>query len=187
MQLTTQFCARALAALVLFSASACGGSQPKPENSPEPPTAETPNTEEPAPAAASAKGENDDEKWEGEGDATGGKAKEGTGAGDATAAGSRLEGIIKIVVKNRPAARKCYDDARKDLPTLQGDMTITFVVDPKGKMKSGKVNQEKSSLKSAAVADCIIAVLGSLEYPPSENGMETKVNYPYNFKPDGAH
>ena len=186
MQLSNKSCACVLVTLIA-GLTACGGSQPKPETTAEtPPASEPAAPSEPTPAAGSASEGSDEDKWEGEKDATGGKQKESAGSGDANAAGTRLDGIIKVVVQNRPAARKCYDDARKDLPTLQGDLTITFVVDPKGKVSSSKVNQERSTLKSAAVADCVMAVLKGLTYPPSENGMETKVNYPYNFRPDGA-
>jgi hypothetical protein len=98
---------------------------------------------------------------------------------------TRTTAVIQQIVKdNRKAVRACYDKARKDLPTLQGDMTIFFVLDADGKVKQAELNQERSTLKSPEVVSCAIDVIKSLKFPPSSRGMESKVNYPFNFRPD---
>jgi hypothetical protein len=59
------------------------------------------------------------------------------------------------------------------------------VLDPAGKVKTIEPNLERSSLKSTAVSDCAIRTIKGLTFPPSSRGMETNVNYPYNFMPGG--
>ena len=166
---------------------ACGGSQPDaqaPAPAPAAPPAETAAT----PAASDEKPATDG--WEGEGDAksgaTGGDAKPAAPAAANGVEETRtIEVIQKIVKEHRPEVRECYEKARKDLPSLQGDLVIHFVLDPAGKVKVIEVNQERTTLKSPVVSDCAIKTIKGLTFPPSSRGMETNVNYPYNFMPGG--
>ncbi len=106
-----------------------------------------------------------------------------SGGGDGDGETRTTELIQKTVVNGRKPFRDCYEKAKKDLPTLQGTMTLKFTLDPEGKVKSAELNQERSDLKSPAVVDCALAELKKLKFPPSSRGMETTVNYPFNFKP----
>lgn len=199
----------ALATLPL-AALACGGSQTPTQSAAsasEGSSADTASaSEDSAPASDSSdapKKEGADkaggEGWEGEGEASGKGDSANAGTPDKPAPGASLpveskdgpetrtnKVIFDFVQQNRKPIRKCYDDARKDLPTLAGDMTIEFTIDPKGKLRSGKVDDKKSSLKSAAVGDCIIAYLKTLQFPSSSRGMDSTVHFPFNFKPDGG-
>jgi hypothetical protein len=177
---------RYLAPLTLaFAVAACGGSQPE---------ADAPSSPEPAPAEPAATAPADpatDTKpagasgWEGEDEATAGAAAPSKASPvDTGVAETRtMEVIAKIVKDNRQPVRDCYDKARKELPTLKGDMVISFDLDPEGKVKKIELNQQRSTLKAPAVVDCAIATIKSLKFPASSRGMETSVNYPYNFNP----
>lgn len=94
-----------------------------------------------------------------------------------------MDVIRKLVMDNRKAARKCYDDARKDQKDLKGDVVIHFVLDPEGKVKLAELNQERSTLKAPPVTDCVLSVIRGIHFPPSSRGMETSTNYPFNFTP----
>jgi hypothetical protein len=152
-------------------------------------SAETPNPSEAAPSAPegsepSASGSADSadsaDKWEGESEATASEAAAPSGEGQE----SRTTAIIqKQIVDNRKPFRDCYDKARKELPELRGTMTIHFVLDTEGKVKKAELNLDRSEIKTANVSDCAIGVLKSMKFPPSSRGMETTVNYPFDFKP----
>jgi hypothetical protein len=165
---------------------ACGGSQPEAE---APSSAEAapadPAPAEPAAPAADSKPSGGD--WEGEAEATSGSTpppSKPLAAADTGVAETRtMDVIAKIVKDNRQPVRDCYDKARKELPTLKGDMVISFDLDPEGKVKKIELNQQRSTLKAPAVVDCAIATIKSLKFPASSRGMETSVNYPYNFNP----
>ena len=176
-----------------LSVSACGGSPP-PAASPD--AAQSNATANPAPSAPTAANKpaaSDEEGWAGEStakSATSDSAASDKPANDEpTSAGGKgtetrtMDVIRKLVMDNRKAARKCYEDARKDLKDLQGNVVIHFVLDPEGKVKSADLNQERSTLKSPAVVNCVIGVVKGIQFPKSSRAMETSANYPFNFTP----
>ena len=166
--------------LVALGFAGCNSSASTPEEQPS--TAATAN--DPVPEASDVGSESGDtsgtsEKWEGEAEATGAAPETGSSAGETRT----TEAIQKVILANRKSVRDCYDKARKELPTLRGNMTIQFVLDPEGKVKKAELNLDRSEIKSTQVADCAIAVLKSLKFPESSRGMDTTVNYPFDFKP----
>jgi len=94
-----------------------------------------------------------------------------------------MDVIRKLVMDNRKPARKCYEDARRELKDLQGNVVIHFVLDPEGKVKLAELNQERSTLKAPTVVNCVIGVIKGISFPKSSRGMETSANYPFNFTP----
>jgi hypothetical protein len=176
---------------VALSASACGGSPPPAAASPEPTAASNTTASAPPPAASKPAG-GDEEGWAGESSAksapTDTPASDKPASAEPVSAGKgpetrTMDVIRKLVMDNRKAARKCYEDARKDLKDLQGNVVIHFVLDPEGKVKSAELNQERSTLKSPAVVDCVIGVIKGISFPKSSRAMETSANYPFNFTP----
>ncbi|HEY3497116.1 MAG TPA: AgmX/PglI C-terminal domain-containing protein, partial [Polyangiaceae bacterium] len=112
------------------------------------------------------------------------EAKPAAAAGNPDVVETRtLEVIQKLVKENRKPVRECYEKARKDLPSLQGDLIIHFVLDPEGKVKEIAPDLNRSTLKSPVVSDCAVKTIKGIAFPPSSRGMETTVNYPYNFTP----
>jgi hypothetical protein len=168
-----------------FALAACGGSQPAadaPGASTAPPSEETPAPSAPAAETPAGGG------WEGEAEAKGGDAAPSEQvppkAADSGVAETRtMDVIAKLVKDNRQPVRDCYEKARKELPSLQGDLVIHFALDPEGKVKLIEVNQQRTTLKSPPVSDCAIKTIKGISFPASSRGMETEVNYPYNFKP----
>jgi hypothetical protein len=178
-----------LSGLVLFLVFGCGGSEPvaeSPASTPDP-AGDAPSEPASEPTAAPGAGKSGDEGgWEGEADAkkTSGDATGKPAPPDTKKEETRTtEVIAKIIKEHRQPVRDCYDKAQKDLPSLKGDMVIFFILDPEGKVKKIELNQQASTLKTSAVVDCAIKVIQSLNFPPSSRGMETTVNYPYNFNP----
>jgi hypothetical protein len=182
--------------LIVLGGAACGGSPPPQPATPDPTPAgaNTPGAGAAEPNAT--KPASEEEGWAGENAAKNSDAKNGEAKPAASAEGPAappadpkapetrsMDVIRKLVMDNRKAARKCYEDARKDLKDLKGDVTIHFVLDPEGNVKSAELNQERSTLKSPAVVDCVIGVIKSIKFPKSSRAMETSTNYPFNFTP----
>ncbi|HEX2877354.1 MAG TPA: AgmX/PglI C-terminal domain-containing protein [Polyangiaceae bacterium] len=179
----------ALAAVSLFAVG-CGGDAASagPAKSPDDAAAaaaDAPAADAPAPAADAPAADKpadkpaagtDDGAWAGEAEAKSSKAP-----ADGKTETRTMEVIAQVVKDNRKPVRECFDKAKKDLPDLKGDMVIHFVVDPDGKVKKAELNQERSSIKSPAVVDCSIKVIQAIKFPPSSRGMDTTVNYPFNF------
>lgn len=179
----------AWAAVTLFAVG-CGGDAASAGPAKSPDDAATPAADAAADTAPAAAADapadqpaadkpagGDDGAWAGEADAKSAKAPDGAGKTETRT----MEVIAQIVKDNRKPVRECFDKAKKDLPDLKGDMVIHFVVDPDGKVKKAELNQERSTIKSPAVVDCSIKVIQGIKFPPSSRGMDTTVNYPFNF------
>lgn len=93
------------------------------------------------------------------------------------------EQIQAVIAANRERVRACYDAAQKKEPGLQGDLVVAFVINPDGSVKSAEVNASESEIHSPELDSCAIDVLKTLKFPASSRGLESKVNYPFNFKP----
>lgn len=168
----------------------CGGSSPAPQTPTTAEAAPAPAAGTPAQSPAPATDSAASDGWEGEGEAKGTsapapEAKPAPAAGGSKTETRTIEVIQKIVKDHRQPVRDCYDKARKEIPSLQGDMLIHFVLDPEGKVKNIELNQERSTLKNPDVVKCAISTIKGLTFPPSSRGMESVVNYPYNFMPGG--
>ena len=179
-----------LFACAALSAAACAANPTPQAAAPEaaPAAPETSVASDPA-----SKPRPDDDSWSGEktaksGDSTPSEAKASAETESPAANGKgpetrTMEVIAKLIKDNRKAARKCYDDARKDSKDLKGDVVIHFVLNPEGKLKSIELNRERSTLTTPAVVDCVIGVIKGLQFPKSSRAMETSINYPFNFTP----
>jgi hypothetical protein len=110
-------------------------------------------------------------------------------AGEATAAAGgdpdkRTMDVIAAAVKaHRKEARDCYEKGLKQVPGLKGDLVVHFVLKPSGKIKVIELNRERSTITEGTVVSCVIDVVSAIEFPKSSRGMETTVNYPFNFNP----
>jgi len=175
-----------LLALTVLCAAACGGSPPPAPAAPQGPAESAASSNAAAPTAQAT---TEDETWAGEktdksADGAASESPAAPAGADGKGAETRtMEVIQKLVLDNRKAARKCYEDARRDLKDLQGNVVIHFVLDPEGKVKLAELNQERSTLKSPVVVNCVIDVFKRIPFPKSSRGMETSGNYPFNFTP----
>jgi len=182
---------RSLTVLAALCLSACGASTAPgttAKSTPETAAPVAPETSNPSKPPAG-----EDDGWVGEKAAKGkdpatdesapSAAAEPTPANGKVAETRTMDVIRKLVMDNRKAARKCYDDGRKDLKDLQGDVVIHFVLDPEGKVKLAELNQERSTLKAPPVVECVLGVIRGIHFPKSSRAMETSTNYPFNFTP----
>jgi len=165
---------------------ACGGSAPPPQTADDAtasdPSAASQTASEPGPGAPAS-----DEAWEGETEATSGSASSASGTGPAAPSDTKgeetrtTEVVAKVIQGNRKPFRDCFEKGKKEIATLKGMMTLHFVLDPEGGVKLAELNAERSEIKSPVVVDCSIAVLKGMKFPASSHGMESTINYPFNF------
>lgn len=93
------------------------------------------------------------------------------------------EVIADVVRKQRQLFRDCYEKELARSPGLRGNLTLHFVVDPRGQVSSAEVNTERSTLTQPLLGKCALDALRKLQFPPSSRGFESTVNYPFDFKP----
>ena len=94
-----------------------------------------------------------------------------------------LESIRAVVSENRQKVRDCYDAALKNNPDIVGDLVVSFVIDPQGKVKSAEVNWNESDIHVPELDTCAVAAIKTLMFLPSSKGLESSVNYPFNLNP----
>jgi len=86
-----------------------------------------------------------------------------------------------------PLGEKCYVDALASHPTLHGKIIVHFKIVGDEKV-GGIVDEasidEKSTLKDAALAECIRQSMMTVSFKPPPRGGWSTVTYPFVFSPD---
>ncbi len=106
-------------------------------------------------------------------------------AGGSNEPGRRREDIQTIIMARRDEARKCYDDALKAHPGIEGDLVIKWKIDPKGNPTEVMVDESKSQILEPSVGKCVVEIIKKIKFNESAKGFETSTNYPFNFRPRG--
>ncbi|MBS2016527.1 MAG: AgmX/PglI C-terminal domain-containing protein [Deltaproteobacteria bacterium] len=105
------------------------------------------------------------------------------GPGHQQEPGRKREDIQTIVMSHRDEARACYDKGLQKHPGIEGDLVMSFKIDPEGKVVEAAMDTSKSSITEKDVGDCIADVIKKIKFAKSPGGFETRANYPFNFHP----
>ncbi len=97
--------------------------------------------------------------------------------------GRTQQDLITIIQTHRDEARACYDTFVKAHPNVQGNIDITWKLDPKGVVVETGVDDGKSDIHDAGLVKCIGDVIRKIPWAASQRGFETKAHYPFNFHP----
>ena len=97
--------------------------------------------------------------------------------------GRGTDDINAIVKAHRDEARACYDRALQDHPGIEGDLVITWTIDPKGNVTTVSLDGARSTIAEASVVACVSEIIRRIQFAPSPGGFETKASYPFNFHP----
>jgi hypothetical protein len=91
------------------------------------------------------------------------------------------ETIQRIVRQNFGRFRLCYEEHLRMQPSLQGRVTVKFVIDRTGAVA---ISQDAGSdLPDSAVVSCVVKAFGTLSFPQPEGGLVTVI-YPIIFSPE---
>jgi hypothetical protein len=89
--------------------------------------------------------------------------------------------IMKPIRARFGCLRRCYEQGLAENPRLAGRITVHFVVDRDGWVRTSKING--SELADRRVSECIAHEFVGLRYPSPENDRISVV-YPLVFAPD---
>ena len=84
---------------------------------------------------------------------------------------------------HRDEARACYENALADHPGIEGDLRITWTIDPKGNVTQISLDPSHSQIAETTVVACVSDIVKKIQFAPSPGGFETKAFYPFNFHP----
>src|SRR5579859_2497442 len=91
--------------------------------------------------------------------------------------------IRVLVGSHREDARACYDAGLAAHPGLEGDLTVEWTIDPRGKVTRVALDPTRSQILEPAVAACVFEVIRKIQFAPSPGGFETRASFPFNFHP----
>jgi hypothetical protein len=111
-------------------------------------------------------------------DTDGGRVK-----GRAHDPGRSPQDIRALVVAHRDEARSCYDKALATHPGIEGDLVMRWTIDPKGVVGQITNDTARSQIFEPSLVSCVAAILGKIQFAPSQRGFETTALYPFNFHP----
>jgi hypothetical protein len=89
------------------------------------------------------------------------------------------EVIQRIVRQNMSRFRMCYENGLRTRPSLQGRVTVKFIIDRSGAVSLA--TDGGSDLPDSGVVSCIIRGFQSLSFPQPEGGIVTVI-YPLDFQ-----
>lgn len=168
--------------LASCAAVACGGTEKEPNTASD--AGDTSSAEDGAADDSFPAGDaSDDTNAMPEGD-------DGDPSGSTDAGGSEdeqdtrtTEVMAQVVKDNRHLFRLCYEKVQKKTPDIKGDLVVSFTVSPQGKVTKAEIDMDASTLKNAEVGSCAAEEMKKLTFPESSRGMESTMNYPFNFNP----
>ena len=93
------------------------------------------------------------------------------------------DNIKQVVMAFQPKIQGCYEDHianKKKAP--QGTLKTSWVITPEGLVKSAKIEKKGTTLKDAALYDCVVAVLSTMEFPRPPDSKDHPIEFPFNLK-----
>jgi Ca-activated chloride channel family protein len=94
------------------------------------------------------------------------------------------EVIRRVIQANVNQVRACYEAALRTAPTLEGRVSVRFVIGPDGRVTASVV--ESSTLGDGRAERCVADVVHDLAFPAVPSGGVITVTYPFLFAPSEA-
>ena len=105
--------------------------------------------------------------------------------GESIVQGSLDKELIRQVIRrNIGQIKYCYEKELVTKPNLAGKVAVRFIITPKGTVQTAKV-ADGSTLRDAAVGECITLRVRSWKFPEPKGGGSVIVTYPFVFKQAG--
>jgi TonB family protein len=168
--------------LAAYAAVACGGSEKEPNTASDAENAESAEVAATDDSALSDDATSDSASTD-ESDSNAGSDPAGAGGSEDPQDTRTTEVMAQVVKDNRHLFRLCYEKVQKKTPDIKGDLVVSFTVSPQGKVTKAEVDGNASTLKNAEVGACAVEEMKKLTFPESSRGMESTMNYPFNFNP----
>jgi TonB family protein len=91
---------------------------------------------------------------------------------------SRAE-VSRVILRNLPRFKYCYERELNAHPNLSGKVTVRFTIAPTGQVAEAGIGE--SSLDNEAVQQCVVKTMASLVFPAPRGGGIAVVSYPFVF------
>lgn len=88
--------------------------------------------------------------------------------------------IMAEIRRANARIKACYELGLHDRPTLAGKVAIAFRIGPDGRVDQKSVAEDE--LHHAPATDCLLDVVGRMEFPPPQGGGVVNVTFPWIFQ-----
>ena len=86
--------------------------------------------------------------------------------------------VAKTIRGSSAAVKRCYDKALLANPTLKGKVSVTVLINEKGRVENIEISED--TIKDAEVTKCIKGVVSKLRFPKPDGGP-VSVTFPFVF------
>ncbi|MFK7989446.1 MAG: TonB family protein [Sandaracinaceae bacterium] len=91
--------------------------------------------------------------------------------------GLSREAIRRVVRRHLSEVRFCYEQGLQQNPSIEGRVTVSFMISPTGAVQSSTVGS--SSLGNTRVESCVANAVRRWSFPTPDGGGPVGVNYPF--------
>lgn len=88
--------------------------------------------------------------------------------------------IAAVINRNKGQIIYCYEQGLQGTPSLNGRVSVAFVIGANGRITTAKVAQ--TSLRSAQVESCMIAKMKNWQFPRPVGNVNVDVLYPFELR-----
>ena len=96
--------------------------------------------------------------------------------------GRCLEDVSRVMKEHRAEMRSCYELAHAQDNTLEGRLTVNFVIDSKGDIVETSPSVRDGEIENAELFDCLSAVVSRIKFAASAAGKRTRAYHVFEFK-----
>jgi hypothetical protein len=88
--------------------------------------------------------------------------------------------VRRIIEERLPSIRICYETALLQAPDLQGEVVVSWTVQPSGQVSD--VMSESKEMKSEDIQKCLKERVGQWKFPEPKGGGIVNIRYPFVFR-----
>jgi hypothetical protein len=105
--------------------------------------------------------------------------RDGASIGKGGTGGIEKQTVDQVVKKHMPLFRQCYEQALTQSPTLEGKITIGFVIVGSGAV--GAATIQSNSMNDPAIGSCVRQRMMSIQFPAPKGNTTAQISYPFVF------
>lgn len=115
------------------------------------------------------------------------EADRDAGAFDGTLTKESIQEGVRAVIED---VKRCYEDALKKTPDLEGKLVVDFEIvgepDAGGVVDEVEIADSSDDVmrQNSDLTECMMDAIYSIELPPPDSGGRVKVSYPFTMRPD---
>ena len=86
---------------------------------------------------------------------------------------------LQALRKNQSKIQKCYKMALNKKSSLQGDLSMQWLISPSGRGRKAKAVNNQTG--SSFLSNCVAGVLEEIDFPKPPSGQTPKIRFTFRF------